>query len=307
MATDEQQPPTRLELTSPDEAANITAQYIRLSLFVLVVLLGVSIVFASLRDDGVWEGSISDYFHTPARLVLVATLVAIGVLMMALFPPDRQENRLLNIAGAICPIVGLAATTQEPPPDDPLAYEPVEFDVSSQDIDAFATNSLTAYFAALALLVFFVYRVHPPKRRTANFARTAVGLAILAIVTWITWETDRRKVHSLAAFGFFGPLVVLVFYKASRSDRLPSYKRSYAAIGSLMFLAGVLYAVDRCTLRWDHATFVVEVALIACFAVFWLMEYLHIAPLARELYPTTGQARPRASTDNPNRPANGAS
>ena len=80
-------------MTSRDDTdASMTAQYVRLSLFVLVVILGGAIVAATVRDGGELEGSISDYFHTPARLALVSVMLAIGVGLITLYSSNPIEK-----------------------------------------------------------------------------------------------------------------------------------------------------------------------------------------------------------------------
>jgi hypothetical protein len=255
-----------------NDAVTMSAQYIRLSMFVLVVVLGVSIAAATLRPGGELEGSISDYFHTPARLVLVATLLAIGVCLMALYSTNRVENFLLNAAGAICPIIGFAATTQ-----DTGSRPPFDFDVSTQDVNTFAEISLPAYFVGLLVLAVLVYVVHPPGTGLWKSALTVALIVGLAVGTWMLWSQAPRKVHSAAAFGFFIPLIVLILAKARDASVGPALRMTYRSIGVLMVAAGLWYWFDRTGGgRWEYATLVVECVLIVCFALFWLLEYLRV-------------------------------
>lgn len=264
---------------SVDNSATITAQYIRLSMFVLVVILAGAIVSATLRTGGRLEGSISDYFHTPARFALVAVLVAIGICLMALYSSDPVENFLLNTAGAMSPIIGFAATTQEPG-----SRKPFDFDVTTGDVDAFATTTLPAYFAGLAVLAVLVFVVHPTSGRLVKSVLTVVLIFGLAIGTLLLWRAEPRKVHAAAAIGFFLPLIILVLIKAFTMSVGSRLRRVYGLLALLMVASGVWYFIDRIGDRhWEYATLVVEVVLIACFAVFWLLEYVRIAPETPEL------------------------
>lgn len=261
-----------------DDDATMTAQYVRLSLFIFVVMLGVSIAWATFaHPGGEWESSISDYFHTPARLTLVGTMVAIGVGLMVLYSSNRVENVLLNIAGAFAPVIGFAATTQADG-----SRRPFDFDVTTDDVDAFATTSLPAYFSALMLLAAFVYVVHPTGTRREKSAMAVGAVLLLALGTWLVWEIWPRKVHVVAAIGFFVPLIILVFATAWSDAVTPRVKRAYLSIGCLMVAAAIWYFVDRSSGRWEYATFFVETVLIGCFGAFWLTEYLRIAARTRE-------------------------
>jgi hypothetical protein len=261
-----------------DSNATMTAQYVRLAMFVMVVVLGGAIIWATSRDGGAWEGSISDYFHTPAQLALVGTMVTIGICLMALYSSNALENFLLNAAGIFAPIVGFAATTQSTG-----AKAPFDFDVPTSDVDQFARASLIAYFAALVLLACLVAVVHPRGTRLKKSGLTMLAVAALAGATWAMWEWDRRKIHVVAAIGFFLPLIVLIFVKAMMRGASARLRTTYISIGLAMVVAAIWYFIDRKTSQWDYATLFVEVTLIVCFAVFWLIEYIRIAPRSHEL------------------------
>jgi len=272
--------------------ASMTAQYVRLVLFVIVVVLAVSILFTINRDDG-FESSISDYFHTPARFAFVSSMFAIGVCLMVLYSSVRLENVLLNIAGALAPIVGFAATTQATGKKPPTG-----FDVITSQVDTFAEQTLPAYFLALVLFAFCVLRVHT-ENRVRIFLRTFASVCVLAGLTWLCWNEHlgwllpgRRSVHTLAAIGFFVPLIALVFLTARSSGRKPPervtgpYKPFYYALSALMFVAGLFLLLDKTVIEleeehdWPYSVFIVEAVLIACFAAFWLAEFLRVQKLA---------------------------
>jgi hypothetical protein len=267
-----------VENEATDANSALSAQYLRLAMFVLVVVLGVSIVLATTRSGGELEGSISDYFHTPARLALVGTMVSIGICLMVLYSTNPLENFLLNVAGAFAPIVGFAATTQTT-----MMSAPFDFDVTTADVDALARASLPAYFAALVLLACFVGVVHPEGDRLKKAAMTVVAIIGLAGLTWLMWEHGRRKIHVVAAIGFFLPLIVLIFAKATSGVVGVKLRRTYLAIGVVMVVSALAYWIDRGSGGSRYATLIVEVTLIVCFAVYWLLEYIRIAPRSRAL------------------------
>jgi len=260
-------------MTSRDETDDsMTAQYLRLALFVLVVVLGGAIVLATVREGGEIESSISDYFHTPAQLAVVGVTLSIGVCLMALYSSNPVENFLLNTSGVFVPIVGFAATTQAEG-----AKAPFDFDVPTAHVDIFAETSVPAYFAALVLLALLVYVVHPVESRWRKAAMTMGAIVVLAVALWGIWSWEPRKVHVVAAIGFFLPLIVLVFATAATKTVPAPIRRIDWVIGSVMVISAVWYFLDRKFWKTEYATLVVETALVACFAVFWLVEYLRVA------------------------------
>lgn len=97
------------------------AAYIVETYFVLrMVIAGaaVALPLALLVWSGVdprveFADSLSAFYYTPARGLLVGTLVAIGVALVAYRGYTRGENRLLNAAGALAIVVALFPT-QDP-------------------------------------------------------------------------------------------------------------------------------------------------------------------------------------------------
>ncbi len=275
--------------------ASMTAQYVRLVLFVIVVVLAVSVLSTATRNGG-FEGSLSDYFHTPARFAFVASMFAIGICLMVLYSSVWLENLLLNIAGALAPIVGFAATTQATG-----RKPPTDFDVPTAQVDIFANQTLLGYFIALGLFASLILRVHT-ENRLRKFLRTFAGVVLLAGLTWLCWNEHlgsllpgRRSVHTAAAIGFFVPLIALVFLTVASVGRRPPdrvtglYRPLYFAIGILMTLAGLFLLLDKMFFKldemkdWPYSVLIVESVLVACFAAFWLAEYLRVQKLVTDL------------------------
>jgi hypothetical protein len=109
---------------------------------------------------------------------------------------------------------------------------------------------------------------------------TLGAILVFAVATWLMWEHARRKVHTAAAVGLFVPLIILVFATSFGSvSRVVKF--FYRVIGSAMVLAGLLFWYDRINWKSAYATLIVETVLVACFAAFWLVEYLRFAALLR--------------------------
>jgi hypothetical protein len=144
-------------------------------------------------------------------------------------------------------------------------------------VNAFAESSLIGYFVALFALALCVAVVHPNDTGTRKSLWTIFAIVVFGALTWVVWNNAPRKVHVIAAFGLFAPLIVLVFAKATAANQLKLWhRRAYALMGSSMLIAAIFYVGDRLGPRWNYATLFVEVMLIALFAGFWLLEYLRL-------------------------------
>ncbi|MEQ1873583.1 MAG: hypothetical protein ABL953_07640 [Ilumatobacteraceae bacterium] len=269
---------------------SITTQYIRMMLIVLVVVLLVATAWVSCTESYL-ETSISDYYHTAARPILVAVMFGVGLCMMALYSKNPWENLLLNVSGAFAPIVGLAATTQE-------MKKPLEFDVPTPEVNRLAEIALPAYFAGLFLLGCLVFVVHPkgvmvPRnttrwwhlswwKETAKSVKgkgwmTLAAIGILAGATWCAWNTDalQRKVHTAAAGSFFVPLIILVLLKGFNARRKKPGKQSrvYLGIGFTMTGAVLAFVIDRLVTKCKYSVLIIEFTLISLFALYWVIEF----------------------------------
>ena len=68
------------------------------------------LVWVAVDPDLAMRDSISAFYYTPARGLVVGTLVAIGVALVAYRGYTRGENRLLNAAGTLAIVVALFPT-----------------------------------------------------------------------------------------------------------------------------------------------------------------------------------------------------
>ena len=92
---------------SPDNPYVLKSyRYLRLVMVGLVVLLAASVLIELQQTGfGCWRTSISSYYWTPVRGVFVGALVAIGTCLIVLKGNTPVEDVLLNVAGALAPIV----------------------------------------------------------------------------------------------------------------------------------------------------------------------------------------------------------
>lgn len=89
----------------------VTYRYLRVAMVVLVVGLAAA-VLRELAAVG-WscaQESVSAYYYTPARAVLVGVLVAIGACLVVIKGSTGPEDVLLNLAGMLAPVVAFVPT-----------------------------------------------------------------------------------------------------------------------------------------------------------------------------------------------------
>src|SRR3954452_2574529 len=89
---------------TPREAAT-TYRYLRLGIVAMVLLLAVSLVFEIINAPGCVQTSISAYYYTPVRNVLVGSLVTIGLCLIVVRGGNRWQDFFLNVAGMLAAVV----------------------------------------------------------------------------------------------------------------------------------------------------------------------------------------------------------
>src|SRR5262245_35426474 len=87
-----------------------TYRYLRLGMVAMVVLLSVSVAIERSKVE-CWQTSISAYYYTPVRAVLVGALVAVGLGLIVIKGSTWFEDATLNIAGMFAPVVAFAPTS----------------------------------------------------------------------------------------------------------------------------------------------------------------------------------------------------
>ena len=264
-------------------AAIKTYRYLRLSLVGLVVLL-----FAALAIEWLAVGrqcvqpTISAYWHTPVRPVLVGVLVTMGICLIALKGNDEAEDVLLNLAGILAPGVAFVPTTAY----TSCSSVPVSAGADSASI----ANGMQALFVlgAVAVVVALVIARRERGRRpiggwdraglVIGFAGTAGG------ALWFYLDRDGfiAGAHNVAAVPMFLAIVAAVWVNAQDVQQTirthpalrtvrARYVAAYRGIAVAM-LASLGLAVVGHLADWTYALLVVEVLLITLFATFWVIQ-----------------------------------
>ena len=109
-----------------------TYRYLRGAMvgLLLALLLSVVLQWWLGTDRSCWLGSISAYYFTPARTVVVGTLCALGIALIAYEGHSPEENVLLDFSGFMALLVAAVPTVPDP------RCGPSAFDETTDEIAA---------------------------------------------------------------------------------------------------------------------------------------------------------------------------
>ncbi|WP_127573449.1 hypothetical protein [Georgenia faecalis] len=278
------------------DVAGTTYRHLRLAVVALAVLLLVALGTEILSDGGRERfGSISGYYYSPVRDVLVGSLVATGVVLLAIRGRRGWEETLLTVAGMLAPVVALVPTPVAADRADggcpagatrclpPGAAESVESSV-------LALIVVGALVLAAAVVGAVVGAAHgrPWRDPAAWGPLVAASLvwAAAAVPFWFARDAFLAVGHYAAAVAFFACTAALAYVNGRRvaaRQGVPlmpaaAYARCYRAISALMALtlvaAGAYYLVTWWADReaWSATVFTAELVLVVLFTVFWGLQ-----------------------------------
>ncbi|MGV0741416.1 diphosphate--fructose-6-phosphate 1-phosphotransferase [Mycolicibacterium sp. XJ870] len=265
----------------------VTYRYVRVGLVALVVFLLVSL--ALTWSESCLQGSISAFFYTRTHSVFLAAVCAIGMCLIAYKGSRIGEDALLNFSGFTAFAVALIPTG----PDN--VCEPWLPTVA--DPFGAVANNVTALLVAATLgaaLYLALGRWRPaqpaPTASTPACAEAATpwkgiatallriekllpaGLFVCAIAgaLLLFWDWFMERAHVFASVAMFLGITLVAVYHAcyARAAVRQHRARFYATIAALMLVTVVLAVVFLVT-HVEFGVFIVEVALILLFGVFW--------------------------------------
>ncbi|GIG29412.1 hypothetical protein [Cellulomonas marina] len=270
-----------------------TYRFLRLGVAGLVLLLLLALVLLRVTGAGAHGGtvvldSISAAYWTPVRDVLVGVLVATGTALLAIRGRRGTEDGLLNLAGLLAPVVGLAPTPLAA--DDPRC-------AGRRCLPPGAAEAVGVQVAALLVVgtVLLVVTALVQRRRRGSPGRTqelrwtAVAALVWAALT--VWFVLGRPsflllAHWVAAVALFGLVAGVAALNARavrtrvsvRALRPGQYAGAYAAIAVGMagtVVAAALLAGAQAVGLVDPprgTVLVVELVLLLLFAAFWVLQ-----------------------------------
>lgn len=270
---------------SPDNPYVLKSyRYLRLVMVGLVVLLAASVLIELQQTGfGCWRTSISSYYWTPVRGVFVGALVAIGTCLIVLKGNTPVEDVLLNVAGALAPIVAFV------PILDPKECQSTPW-AASADGRANIFNNVGAFLLAGLVAVAVAWWVARREGRGRLSRADLIGLLVtialvLAGIALFLWAREffDRWAHYLAAIPLFLVLVAVMVVNAVSYARTEAAQKGremgraelanrYLAIAALTVGLVVTLGLVTWLGHWRHGTFWLEVVVIAAFAVFWAVQ-----------------------------------
>jgi putative Mn2+ efflux pump MntP len=270
---------------SPDNPYVLKSyRYLRLVMVGLVVLLAASVLIELQQTGfGCWRTSISSYYWTPVRGIFVGALVAIGTCLIVLKGNTPVEDVLLNVAGALAPIVAFV------PILDPKECQSTPW-AASADGRANIFNNVGAFLLAGLVAVAVAWWVARREGRGRLSRADLIGLLVtialvLAGIALFLWAREffDRWAHYLAAIPLFLVLVAVMVVNAVSYARTKAAQKGremgraelanrYLAIAALTVALVVTLGLVTWLGHWRHGTFWLEVVVIAAFAVFWAVQ-----------------------------------
>lgn len=270
-----------------------TYRYLRLAVVALALLLATSLALEVARTGGPVLESISAYYYSPVRAVLVGSLVAIGPALIAIAGRPGAENTLLDLAGMLVTVVALVPTPVGravaavaggcPPGADRCVPADLVPAVENNVAALLVVGAVGITFAAGTALA-----AGPPGAPT----RWGVGAAALVWAGFAAWfvlgprEAFLDAAHYVAAVPFFGLVAAVAVLDAIRVRRRVhvrvlsprQFSGAYGAIAVAMVgtiaVAGVVAAAEALTAfaAADGWVFLVEAVLLVLFTVFWVLQ-----------------------------------
>lgn len=286
-----------------------TWRYLRLGLIALTLGLVAAIGYERLAAD-CWQTSISAYYYTPARGVVVGALVAIGVSLICLRGASDGEDVLLNLAGICAPFVALVPT----PNEGACASVPIV----ARDLAPNVANNITALLVAAWASLAFLTAVSVVRLQRRAEARPAAidvagyGVAVtVVLVTTVVFVADRDlflgNAHHAAAILLFFFVFLNVCLNAvqrylaeQKAGLSPTWNNRYTQIAAIM-LADVAVHVVLASIDWTYWVLTIELSLIVLFAGFWAAQTSErwkdgITPSPRPREPDPDTARTLTTT-----------
>ncbi|MCV7066243.1 diphosphate--fructose-6-phosphate 1-phosphotransferase [Mycolicibacterium farcinogenes] len=281
----------------------VTYRYVRVGLVALVVFLLTSLALTWAHSCP--QGSISAFFYTHTHAVLLASLCAIGICLIAYKGSRVGEDALLNFSGFMAFIVALVPTG---PADLCRPWLP-----SVTDPFGAVPNNVAALFVAIAagtgmyLALQRWRRPQPapvasePACAEAATPWKTIATALLRVEKWLPaallgiaiagaplmlWDWFAEHAHVIAAVAMFLAITLVAVYHAcyARAAVRRHLARFYATIAAIM-LVTVVAGVVLLIVGWHFGVIAVELTLTVLFAVFWAVQTWDVWD-AQDRYPS---------------------
>ncbi|MDT5069289.1 MAG: hypothetical protein QOK02_5444 [Mycobacterium sp.] len=263
-----------------------TYRYLRGGMPVMLVLLAAALIIERVGAT-CWQTSISAYYFTSAHGVFIGAICAIGTLLIVYKGSRDTEDILLNLAGILAFVVAFVPTSRPV-----LLCGAPALPVGAVTNDAVIGNvwALVVALVLARVASWWMYRrtgtgrTRSPLGEVATWVQRAVlAVGLLTLILAPRWFVANA--HGVAAVTMFVSFIVTVLINAFLVGRqgqgtgvhAQTYHRVYQAISLAMAMTLVAaVAVHLLLDGFNHAVLVVEVALIAEFGTYWLVQTVEL-------------------------------
>jgi hypothetical protein len=214
-----------------------TYRYLRIAMALLLIALATSVFYQSARQ-GSLLASVSAYYYTPARSIVVSGLIGLGACMIALKGTTPVEDTFLNLGGMFAVVVAIVPTSRGRDYEDLVSscgalQEQTSAAPDCADVRALAEsaradieNNVFAVLVvgSLALAAAVVFMVLDQRREEGHrFSWLAFSVAVAVLVAgWVAFYGYRtefvRNAHWVAGLSLFGCIFVVAFENARRQQ-----------------------------------------------------------------------------------------
>jgi hypothetical protein len=263
-----------------------TYRFLRGGIPVMLVLLAAALI-VERAGATCWQTSISAYYFTSAHGVFIGAVCAIGTLLIVYKGSRDTEDILLNLAGILAFVVAFVPTSRPV-----LLCGESALPVGAVTDDAVIDNVWALVIALVLARVasWWMYRrtrtgrTRSPLGEVATWIQRAVlAVGVLTLILAPQWFVANA--HGVAAVTMFVSFIVTVLINAflagrQDEDKCPNtrtYQHAYQVISLAMAVTLVAaVAVHLLLDGFNHAVLVVEVALIAEFGAYWLVQTVEL-------------------------------
>jgi hypothetical protein len=263
---------------APSTSLERTYRYLRIGVAGTVVAIFVAVATAAASVG--WLPSVSDYFYTPARNVLVGSLIAATLALVALSGRGVQRW-LLDAAALFAPLIALVPTTVVPG-SVPGVGETCEATCFPPVAEPDAENGVVTYLVVGGVVV--VVALLLVALRQVAFRAVGASLAItvsVLVAVGATWTLAReaflQHAHfaaTIAFFALFAAVAMLSAFPRRGAPPAPVFRALYTAIavGLVVVLVAYVVALPQAAEWGIPIVLVTEAAALTLFLMFWVVQ-----------------------------------
>jgi len=217
-------------------------RYIRMTIVILLLGIGMAVAFQTWRQDFILLDSVSAYYYTPAQTIFVGGLIAAGACMIALKGTSEFEDVVLNLGGMLAAVVAIVPSTRgadfetavracEQQDAGPLLTQQASAvdcptvqalaDATRANVENSMVTLLVVGFLALIVTIVFALADRRSQGRVGARVFWGFGLSLVVwAVGWVALFLDREqfihRAHYVAGGGLFVCILTVTLANALR-------------------------------------------------------------------------------------------